>query len=598
MLSNKSCGFVLILFFLTSSYGFCQESNCVELEPIIINKDKAHRLKTYSLKISQIKQLNYISPIEALKVSPVDLQSRSPKGGIQTDFSLRGSGFEGVLILLDGQRINDPQTAHHNSDIPMTFEDLQAIEVSPGISSSLYGPDAIGGAINFVTRKPDEDEFVLESSFGSYNTMSNLMSITEANEDSGFRLSLENQESDGFYEDTDFKKFTSNVNSRLKIQDAQFNLNFGYQEKEFGAYDFYTPKSGFLSKEWTKTFLLNTGIELNKEGLLIKPNFLWRRHFDKFLLDKTLSRSLYLNHHRTDIYTPGMYLQKEMPVLGRLGLGLEYGDELINSTNLGKHSRQHKSVFFDYSKDFCENIGVGSSFRADDYEGFDRSYTGSISSKIKFREFNSVGFGISKSIRVPTFTELFYNDPTTSGSRGLSAEESITYQLGYDYLHGELSFGLTFFFRNEKDVIDWVKHQPLDAKWLAENISGQDTFGIENYLKLDINEHMNIALNYAYTDKHSQGGYIYKYGKNYARHLVNAALTFNPCFGTQSLIFNYKKKPDRDGYLLTDVRLSYKLNRNAELFFNCDNIFNVEYQEIEGIPQPGRWLEAGVRFEW
>ncbi|MFH0913405.1 MAG: TonB-dependent receptor [Candidatus Omnitrophota bacterium] len=571
----------------------------LDLEPIVITKTKTHLLHPYLLEDDTLDNLPSDSPIEGLSFLPLDLQSRSLKGGVQTDFSLRGSTFQGVLMLMDGQRINDPQTGHHNADIPLTKEDIRRIEVIPGVGSSLFGSDAIGGAVNIILEKPKEKKRVLEFKAGQYGTWSGLFSISDKIEDLGMRFSIENQESDGFREDTDFKKFTTTFNSSLDIPDGEFNINLGYQDKEFGAYDFYTPGLGYLSKEWTETYLLNTGLNLDKEGLIIKPNFLWRRHYDKFMLDKTQIRSRSLNHHRTDVYTPNIYLQKEIGILGRLGLGAEYGEERINSTNLGKRNRKHTSIFTDDSKELGERLSLGFSFRADDFDSFNEVYAGSASLRYKISKESSLRFGLSQSTRIPSFTELYYSDSTTLGDAGLSEEKAWSYETGYDYKKEGLSWGTTLFYRQEEDSIDWIKRTPGQARWQVENITAAQVAGVENYLKLKINDFITADSNYTYINKRiDDQGYLYKYGPNYIKHLVNTAFIFKLPFGTQTLGFTYKKKPIRRGWLILNTRLSHNLPKNSQIFLEISNLLNVEYQEIEGIPQPGRWIEAGLRVEW
>ena len=274
----KRCGLCFIITFILSyfSLAFGEVSLSSNLEPIIITKSRIHLLTPYSLESSLLKNFPFSSWTEALSFTPLDLQSRSPKADIQTDFSLRGSTYQGVLILIDGQRVNDPKLGHYNCDLPITGEDIERIEVIPGVGSSVFGPDAVGGAINIILKKPEEEKRTLESSLGSYQTKSGIFSITERRDNLGIRFSLERQESDGFYYDTDFKKFTTNLNSSLNIPDGEFNIGLGYQEKEFGAYDFYTPGMGYASKEWIKSYLLNIGFNLEREGFIIKPNFLWQ----------------------------------------------------------------------------------------------------------------------------------------------------------------------------------------------------------------------------------------------------------------------------------------------------------------------------------
>ncbi|MFH1640675.1 MAG: TonB-dependent receptor [Candidatus Omnitrophota bacterium] len=600
MLKLKRCGFIfVIILFCHSDIALCKQNTPLELEPIVITKSKACLLDNYSLEYGVLKNLPFGSFIEALSLLPLDLQSRSLKGGIQTDFSLRGSNFQGVLVLVDGQRINDPQTAHHNSDIPFTREDIERIEVIPGLGSSLYGPDAIGGAINIILKKPKGRKMVLESGFGRYETKSGLFSISDKIGDLAVRFSIDDQESEGFRNDTDFKKFTATLNSSWDMPDGEFVFNSGYLEKEFGAYDFYTPGLGYPSKEWTKTYLLTTGFNLEREGFLIKPNFLWRRHYDKFMLDKTQVSSKFLSHHRTDLFTPNIYFQKELEILGRFGLGAEFSDERIVSTTLGNHSRQHKSIFMDDAKDLSDKLSLGLSFRMDNFEAFDEVYTGSAGIGYKFSKEHSVHFDLSKSTRIPSFTELYYSDPVTVGNLSLSEENSFNFQSGYDYKGEGVSAGITFFLRKETDSIDWVKLAPGQERWQAENIVEAEVFGIENHSRLGINNIISLDYNYTYIDKRiDDGGYIYKYGQNYMRHLANATLSLSLPFGFQTLALTYKKKPARDGWFLLSAGFTYNLNKSCHIFLNITNLLNVEYQEIEGIPQPGRWIGSGIRFEW
>lgn len=594
----SACGLFFIIS-ITPQFVFAESADSLDLERIVIAKDKAHFLNYYQFDRDQINFLPFDSPVESLSLLSLDLQNRSPKSAIQTDFSLRGSNFQGVLILLDGTKINDPQTGHHNSDIPLTKADVEKIEVIPGADASLFGPDAMGGAVNFFVRKPQEKERIFEFGGGQYKTFGGLFSLSEKKDNLGVRFSVENRESAGFRYDTDFKKFTSTLAASLDSPPGGLDLSFGYQEKEFGAFDFYTPGSGFASKEWTKTYLLKAGGDFQNFGLRIKPDFLWRRHFDKFLLDKTLIRTRYLNHHQSDIYTPSIYMQGDLPDFTKLGLGFEYGQERINSTNLGKHLRSHESLFMDGSRDFSGGLSLGASGRLDNYDSFGAFLTGSLNTKYHLTEQGALNFSVKRTARVPSFTELYYNDPTTVGNPDLSAEEALGYDLGYLYQEEGLKTGLTIFYRGEEDMIDWVKRDSSQAKFQVENITRDFVAGSEASLKVKLRRDLDLEANYTLIFKHLFGrGYIYKYGLNYPKHQFNCLLKADLPFGTQSITFSYKKKPGRRGWVLCNTHFSYNILESSNLFLNITNFFNVEYQEIEGISQPGRWIEAGFRLDW
>jgi iron complex outermembrane receptor protein len=599
MFKVKLKRFIIIVILAFPELSFSSQDKPQDLATLVITKQKQFLLNAYVTDLDQSSGFNYQSGLENLSSSPVDLQSRALTSGIQTDFSLRGSTFQQVLILLNGQRINDPQTAHHNADIPFTKEDIKKIEVIPGASSSLFGSDAIGGAINFALVAPKERKTVWEFAAGSQRNGYGLFSISDRFKDLGLRFSVEDAQSKGFRNDTDYKKFTTSLGAYLDLPyDGIWENNFGYQEKEFGAYDFYTPGKGYPSREWTKTYLLDSGLTLNNLGLLIKPNFLWRRHFDKFVLDETQTRSTSVNNHHTDIFTPSIYFQKDMGLFGKTGLGFEWGQEKIISSNMGKHTRDHKSVFLDNSVSIGQRWDLGLSFRLDDFSDFNAEYTGSLSAKFKLTNESAFNFGVSRNIRAPSFTELYYSDSTTIGNADLAAENAWNYQVGFEYKEEGFSSGLAIFLRQEKEMIDWVRSDSTQ-KWQARNFTRDNVFGVEYSLRKKINQILSLDVNYAYTDKIIDNqGYLYKYGPNYAQQLINTVFNLQLPFGQQAIGFDYKKRPGRRGWLLMNIGLNYSFTQNAKVFLNSTNFLNVEYQDIEGIPQPGRYVEAGVRFQW
>ena len=118
------------------------------------------------------------SVAELLKyVLSVDLKQRAPFG-VQTDLTIRGSKFTQVQVLINGIKVHDPQTAHHNMDIPISITDIDRIEILNGQGSAAYGENAIGGVINIVTRTPTEGKLNGGFSYGEHSTLMGMMSLT------------------------------------------------------------------------------------------------------------------------------------------------------------------------------------------------------------------------------------------------------------------------------------------------------------------------------------------------------------------------------------------------------------------------------------
>ena len=326
----KWCG-IIPLFLLHTIPLFASQP--YSLEKIIISKplelEERYVVDSKYLENSPIKSIP-----EAIGLLRIDTQSRSLNYGVQTDFSHRALNFEGLSILLNGLPINDPQTGHHNSDIPLTLEDIQSLKLDP-----------LAATVDIASRIPRESKNIFEISRGEHRTGSGRLSISEKKENLGLRFSLERAESDGFRYGTDFKTLIASLLSGIEFsQEESGFLLLGYGEKEFGAYDFYTPNKDYPSKEWTKTFIFNAGLNLQAQSYSLRSGFLWRRHFDKFMLDRTQIKSDYLNHHRTDAYRGSLSLALPESFFDFLCLNAKFEEERINSTNLGKHSRGNYNI--------------------------------------------------------------------------------------------------------------------------------------------------------------------------------------------------------------------------------------------------------------
>ena len=189
-----------------------------------------------------------ITDVLALAAS-VDLSPRAPFG-LQADIRLRGSAFSQVLILIDGIRINDSQTGHHNADFPVQLQDVERIEVLAGSGSSLYGADAFGGIINIITHRRG-DRVKASVSGGMHRFVEGAGSVGFHKGKIEQTLSASGNRSSGFEYDRDFR--SAAVSVRTDIGDRS-TFSFSYGNKEFGANGFYGPSP---SREWTNQTMVS-----------------------------------------------------------------------------------------------------------------------------------------------------------------------------------------------------------------------------------------------------------------------------------------------------------------------------------------------------
>ena len=238
------------------------------------------------------------SLMDALSLdSSVQVQARAP-GGVQGDLSIRGGGFAQSLILIDGIRLSDAQSAHHDLDLPIPVDAVNRIEVLRGSGSTLYGSEAVAGVVNVVTTPTDEPgklEMRLRAGYGSFST----------NEESGFvafrqgmlsqRFSFEHELSDGFRDDRDYRNLALASQSWVRTRLGLTRVFLSLLDRPFGADQFY---GNFNSWERTKTWLAALSQDLGKNTLF---SLGYRRHTDLYVLLRD-DPAYYTNRHEDETW--------------------------------------------------------------------------------------------------------------------------------------------------------------------------------------------------------------------------------------------------------------------------------------------------------
>lgn len=594
---RRSNLFVVLFFsFLIPHFPFVCEA-ATDLEPIVVRHAQDSVLTTAVLTASDIARAQINTPEDALARLGVDVQSRGLYG-VKSDISLNASTFQQVLILVNGVRVKDSQTAHHDLDLFFTIEDIERVEVIPAAAAAKYGPDAIGGAVNFVLKKPKTRKNTLSAAFGRNETFEEALSLSYAALGARHSSSVANAQSNGPRFDSEFRTSTFFHSTQFEREHWGLSVNAGYNEKEFGAFDFYTPYRGFASKEWTNTKFIDSRLLLRAQGFTVEPFVNFRQHQDKFMLTVT-NPSLYLNHHTTDTFETGLRLERPF---GRhlLGLTAAYGEESIHSNNLGSHARGHWSFLVDPTYRLDETMTLGAVLRLDRYTTFGEELSGSVSWQKLLSQANKVYCVLGRTIRVPTFTELYYSDPTTSSDPGLKPEHAISFETGWSGKPREnVGLEFSFFIRQEYDTIDFTKLTSADTRFAPRNISEALTQGINLFASWRLDEKVGLDLRYRYANKDPKdNGVIYKYGLNYAKHFIDLGFDYDLGRFHNRCDVVVKKKPLRDEWIVVNDRITFDLREGVEIFGEAYNLFNVEYQDVDGVPQTTRLFKIGVKFNW
>jgi outer membrane cobalamin receptor len=373
----------------------------------------------------QIRALPVHSVADALRlVASVDVRSRGERG-VQTDFTVRGAGFGEMLVLVDGVRLNDPQSGHHNGDIPVPLESIDRIGVLLGPGSSLFGADALGGAINIITRR---DDVPTSGSIevGSFGYVGGRGQADVAGRTLRQTVSVSVERSDGFTFARDFARVVAR--SDLSIG-QRTRVSASFLGNDFGANGFYGPSP---SHEWTNQTLVAADRRLGTvAGWRLDGTGSYRTHGDRFLWDVRVPGILE-NRHRTHAVLGSLKGSRRLGPKATVVTGIESGADWIRSTNLGDHEVQRVSAFGEWRQALGTRTEVEASLRADRYTEFGGSWNPGFgagwwaTSSVRLR--GSTG----RAFRVPTFTERYYSDPAHLARADLQPERAWSRDFGAD----------------------------------------------------------------------------------------------------------------------------------------------------------------------
>lgn len=580
------------------------------------------------------------APVQSLQdlleyVAGVDIRQRGAEG-VQADISIRGGSFDQTMILLNGINITDPQTGHHTLNLPVSLSEIERVEILEGPAARIYGPNAFSGAINIVTKTPSGNSLAAQFSAGSFGFFNTNLSGRFKTGQLGHLLSANRKSSDGYIENTDFSALNLFYSSALQSNSGNLALQLGISDKGFGANSFYTP---VYPEQYEETQTVFSSVKWKSEKILhFSPALYWRRHSDKFMLFRNESPEWYSTHnyHRTDVL--GLNLNSWfLWTGGKTAFGTELRWENILSNVLGEDiespkvvpgedafytkskNRSMASVFLEhswFSEKWCVSAGLLASHISESGTGIN-FFPGM---DISFHVFPSVKWVASwnSSMRMPTFTDLYYSGPTNLGNSHLRPEKTSAVESGFK-LDSKFFQGHTIFYhRTGNNLIDWVKTKNEEL-WQSMNHTEITSRGAEIQFQYNPANHLgnflpnHIRLSYHFNhQKKEETELISYYVLDNLRHkfvasanqtiLKRLTLNFNFIFQEREGTFskhhagNQAEEISYKSFWLVDSKLGYRMN-NIRLFVSVNNLFDVEYFDLGNIVQPGRWVKAGISFQ-
>lgn len=522
--------------------------------------------------------------------SSVDIQQRAP-AGVMSDISVRGASFEQTLVLLNGLRMDDVETSHFNLDLPLPLQTIGNINVLHGAGSTLYGSDAIGGVVDFMTWTPEADTLRLRAGTGSFGEneqtfLGSLVGKQWSEVVAGGRYF-----STGFIEDRDYRTEDASTETRLSSRLGSTDVLLSGDDRAFGAAQFY---GNYNSWERTKGWFaaLTQEFDAHTEAAVA-----YRRHSDIYLLERDQPDG-YKNQHIDDGFEGVLRDRREIFRNTTFLSGLEETTDQIQSTNLGQHGRNRGAGYGLVEWRIPQRASLSAGFREEVFSGGRAVASPTAAATLWLPHSVKLRAAVGHGFRIPTYLDLYYKDPSTLGNPNLKPESAWNYEGGVDwYPTPRLAASLTGFYSSQKNTIDYTRASPADP-WQASNLPGLHFTGIEGSLLWEANRSQNLRLSWtllegAQSALHGlQSEYVFNYPVNNAR--VDWAWDMKRVLLVQSrlgVVERYQKDP----YAVWDTSIVRETGR-IHPYLQMTNLSNTGYEEIIGVRMPGRSFVGGVEL--
>lgn len=631
--------------FVTASVA---QEKISELDPVTIttsiNPEKASQTgrDLVVIKGERFARLPVHTVDELLRYLPgVEMQARGPMGS-QSDIVIRGGTFQQVLVIIDGLRLNDPNSGHFAGYFPIAPSEIDRIEILKGASSAVYGSEAVGGVVHIITKtfaarmRPTgsvqrpverlnaiaqftggEYDFRNVNAGGFYNTGTTslaaglLTNNTTGQAQRGTR---------GFVNtSTASLSFAHHFGERWEVK-----LRTAYDSRKFAAQNFYTTFTSDTADEKVTTSWNQLAIVYNSKKDRISLHVGYKNLNDKY---KFNSASV-PNQNNSKLIQALLTDEWKLRLTTTVTSGLQFIRKKISSNDRGNHEVDQAAAFAVLNQQLGNRFFVNPAVRIEwnERSGWEFIPQANISFKANKLQIRASG---GRTIRDADFTERFNNYNKTFvasgriGNPDLAAEHSFSYESGADYfLTPDLKLSGTFFQRFHKNLIDYVPTpyaemprqvnlSPTGTYALAKNISEVNTRGAEVAIQFtkefQNNRQIWSAVGLTWLKSKSSSATPSFYISSHAKFLSTFSVTYSSNRFTAGMNGLYKKRqPQTASVNIAKVSSDYfVLNAKIEAtvikkllsaFVEADNIFDTSYADLLGSQMPGRWLMGGIKI--
>lgn len=538
-------------------------------------------------------------------------------GGAAGNISLRGlSGGSGrLMVLIDGH----PQYAgifgHPIADAYQSFL-AERVEVLRGPASVLYGSNAMGGVVNIVTRKMQEDgvKTNLRVGYGSYNTLETDLTNRIRKGRFSSVVSGSYNRTDGHRADMGFEQYggyvklgyemTDNWNLQGDVNVTHFNASYpgpvyaplldGDQRITRGMTSFavenrYEKTSGAVS------FFYNWGDHWINDGYT--PSDGEGPQDDRF------------NSH-DDMMGVSVYQSTQFFKGNRITVGLDWfryggrawntyvsGENIGTTSDLVDKHEDELAGYVDSRQDIGSWLTFNAGLRADHHSRVGLEWVPQAGLAFHLPHAIELKASASKGFRYPILREMYMFPPQNPD---LQPESMWNYELAFSQhlMQGRLTYGVNLFYIDGENLIQTLPN-PNGSGMLNQNSGAIENAGVEIQAAYRINRHWSVDGNYSFL--HMENPVIAA-----PEHKLYAGANFshgrwNVSTGLQyieGLYTSVGESESKESFILWNLRASFRACKWLDIWARGENLLAQKYEINAGYPMPGATVMAGLNVNF
>lgn len=641
--------FFVLAAVIISNQLIAQDTARLQLDEVVVTANKYEQKQSTTGKVlniisrQQLERSGGKTLSEVLNTLPgLTMIGANNVLGTNQNISIRGASAGNVLLLIDGIPVNDPSAITNYYDLNfINIDQVERIEVLKGGQSTLYGSDAVAGAINVILKKADKKITVFGGvTGGSYNTLKESIGFGGQQKNTHFSINYTHQSSDGFSAATDKNKVGGFDNDGFK-QHA-LNGRFGFSPAKnlkinfTGTYNNYfadldaaafTDEKDYTVKNDNKQLGTSAVYTLKKTTIHLNYNFnhVIRRYNDDSLYQSSpyskFARSSYTGRiHFAELY--GNWKINNFELL----IGADYRwnntDQWYWSTGaFGPYAppalhAEMKQVSPYLTLAYNQDNGFGAEIggRYNDHSVYGNNVSFNFNPFFVIKDKAKLFANIYSAFKTPTLYQLY---DQSIGNSSLTPEKSTVAEAGVEFLSlKKLNARVVGFYRQAKDAILYTFNPSTFAgKYL--NASKQTNYGIELEGGF-AHKKVSITANYTYTNGKTTAAFdgtgapLSKDTTYYNLYRIPKH-TIHIDFGVQATPTIYCSIKSRSAskreeyvygaaaetlkaYVVFDVYGEYKMGKETRLFLEINNIAGNKYVDILGYNTRGFNFNTGINF--